>query len=75
MEAPTGKEVAAMTAVNCPMCTLRFRNKNERDWHLNNEHHHPIHAQAPARRPIAWQRHHPAAEGSDHPEEPAEAEQ
>ena len=30
-----------MTAVNCPMCELRFRTRTERDWHLHNEHHHP----------------------------------
>ena len=29
-----------MTAVNCPMCELRFATRNERDWHLRNEHEH-----------------------------------
>ena len=29
-----------MTAVNCPMCDLRFATRNERDWHLRNEHEH-----------------------------------
>jgi hypothetical protein len=29
-----------MTAVNCPMCELRFTTRTERDWHLRNEHWH-----------------------------------
>jgi len=29
-----------MTAVNCPMCELRFVTRTERDWHLRNEHRH-----------------------------------
>jgi hypothetical protein len=44
-----------MTAVNCPMCVLRFSNKNERDWHLDHEHHHP-HVHAPTERKLAWSR-------------------
>jgi hypothetical protein len=27
----------AMTAVNCPLCELRFPNRNERDWHVREE--------------------------------------
>ena len=49
-----------MTAVNCPMCELRFRAKNERDWHLDNEHH-PVHVHAPTAPPMAWAR--PPARG------------
>lgn len=44
-----------MTAVNCPMCELRFATKNERDWHLDHEHH-PVHAHAPTTRPLVWPR-------------------
>ncbi len=29
-----------MTAVQCHLCELRFRNRNERDWHVRNEHRH-----------------------------------
>ena len=36
-----------MTAVNCPMCELRFATRTERDWHLRNEHHHPHRTEAP----------------------------
>ena len=50
-----------MTAVNCPMCELRFSNRNERDWHLRNEHEH-IHPHAPATdRPDVWWRRAAAA--------------
>ena len=66
------EEVAAMTAVNCPMCELRFASKNERDWHLNNEHH-PVHVQAPVSRPVAWKRPVTSAR-PDNTVEPAEAE-
>jgi hypothetical protein len=43
-----------MTAVNCPLCQLRFASKNERDWHLRDEHgshhiHHPITRHEPGR--------------------------
>lgn len=51
-----------MTAVNCPMCQLRFTNRNERDWHLRNEHEHP-HPHPPTIRSLEWP-HHPAT-GSD----------
>jgi hypothetical protein len=38
-----------MTAVNCPMCELRFVTRTERDWHLRNEHrHHELHRPARA---------------------------
>jgi hypothetical protein len=29
-----------MTAVNCPLCELRFATRTERDWQLRNEHRH-----------------------------------
>ena len=45
-----------MTAVNCPMCELRFATKNERDWHLRNEHEHP-HVHSPTDRPVDWPHH------------------
>jgi hypothetical protein len=45
-----------MTAVNCPMCELRFATKNERDWHLRNEHEH-LHVHPPLNRPVEWSRH------------------
>jgi hypothetical protein len=33
-----------MTAFNCPVCPLRFATRNERDWHLREEHgSHRIH--------------------------------
>jgi len=38
-----------MSAVNCPMCELRFPSRNERDWHLRNEHEH-MHVHRPADR-------------------------
>ena len=44
-----------MTAVNCPMCELRFATRTERDWHLRNEHRHHEH------------RHPPAVEGGGEP--------
>jgi hypothetical protein len=54
--------VAAVTAVNCPMCELRFATKNERDWHLRNEHEHlhvhPPTAEQPATR---WHEAHPGS--------------
>lgn len=42
-----------MTVHGCPVCELRFRTKNERDWHLREEHgshrvHHPEAAVDPA---------------------------
>lgn len=48
-----------MTAVNCPMCELRFASKNERDWHLRNEHEH-VHVHPPTNEPVEWP-HGPAA--------------
>jgi hypothetical protein len=51
-----------MTVVNCPMCELRFTNKNERDWHLRNEHEH-LHVHPPAERPVGW--HRPADPAPD----------
>jgi hypothetical protein len=45
-----------MTAVNCPMCELRFATRNERDWHLRNEHEH-LHVHKPADRTVVWWRH------------------
>ena len=53
-----------MTAVNCPMCELRFTNKNERDWHLRNEHLH-LHVHPPAERPLGWRRHADPAPAQD----------
>lgn len=61
-----------MTAVNCPMCELRFATKNERDWHLRNEHEH-LHLHPPASRPVEWP--HPTAPSHvDEPRPDAEAE-
>jgi hypothetical protein len=37
------------------MCELRFATKNERDWHLRNEHEH-LHIHPPADRPTTWRR-------------------
>jgi hypothetical protein len=54
-----------MTAVNCPMCELRFATRTERDWHLRNEHQR-AHVHPPANRPAPWT--HPAR-----PPEPASA--
>jgi hypothetical protein len=45
-----------MTAVNCPMCELRFATKNERDWHLRNEHEH-LHVHPPRDRRVEWPRY------------------
>jgi len=45
----------AMSAVNCPMCELRFPSRNERDWHLRNEHEH-MHVHQPADRTEIWWR-------------------
>lgn len=54
-----------MAAVNCPLCELRFATKNERDWHLRNEHEH-LHVHAPGDRPdIWWRRRDPAEERPD----------
>jgi hypothetical protein len=67
-----------MTAVNCPMCELRFTSKNERDWHLRNEHQHP-HVRPPADAPAAlrWHRPEPGPReaGRDRPDEEAGARQ
>ena len=58
-----------MTAVNCPMCELRFTNKNERDWHLRNEHGH-LHVHPPTERPTRWPSHAEMAPAEDHPAQP-----
>jgi hypothetical protein len=58
-----------MTAVNCPMCELRFTNKNERDWHLRNEHEH-LHMHPPAGQALGWQRHPDPAPVEDGPAHP-----
>ena len=55
-----------MTAVNCPMCELRFATKTERDWHLTNEHQR-AHLHAPANRETSW-RHAPGREPEPKPE-------
>ena len=55
-----------MAAVNCPLCELRFPNRNERDWHLRNEHQH-AHVHPPANRPAPWRPRHP----KEPPAEPA----
>ena len=60
-----------MTAVNCPMCELRFATRNERDWHLRNEHEH-LHVHPPADGPaLRWHRPEPAPRDAerDGPEE------
>ena len=44
-----------MSAVNCPMCELRFPSRNERDWHLRNEHEH-MHVHRPADQAEIWWR-------------------
>jgi hypothetical protein len=58
-----------MTAVNCPMCELRFPNKNERDWHLRNEHQH-LHVHPPTQRPVSWRHHAEPAPAEDRPAGP-----
>ena len=45
-----------MSAVNCPMCELRFPSRNERDWHLRNEHEH-LHVHKPSDKTVVWWRH------------------
>jgi hypothetical protein len=50
-----------MTAVNCPMCELRFATRTERDWHLRNEHQQ-AHVHPPANQPAPWARQAPASE-------------
>ena len=52
-----------MTAVNCPMCELRFATRTERDWHLRNEHQH-VHVHGPTNRPAAWTGHPAPGSGS-----------
>ena len=42
--------------VRQPMCELRFATKNERDWHLRNEHEH-LHVHPPTNRPVEWSHH------------------
>ena len=60
-----------MTAVNCPMCELRFPNRNERDWHLRNEHQR-AHLHPPAKPPTSWVRRDgkDAATADEQPAEP-----
>jgi hypothetical protein len=55
-----------MTAVNCPMCELRFATKNERDWHLRNEHEH-LHVHRPTDRSIDWRHHVAPSKVDDRP--------
>jgi len=55
------EEVVRMTAVNCPMCELRFASRTERDWHLRNEHQR-AHVHPPANQPPSWTRPAPDAE-------------
>lgn len=54
-EPPEYGEVAVVTAVNCPLCELRFATRNERDWHLRNEHEH-LHVHKPSDRTVVWRR-------------------
>ena len=61
-----------MTAVNCPMCELRFATRNERDLHLRNEHEH-LHVHPPTNRPVEWS-HHAAPSHVDERRRDAEAE-
>jgi hypothetical protein len=68
---PRHEEVAAMSAVNCPMCELRFPSRNERDWHLRNEHEH-LHVHKPSDRPVAWWRHPPPDGQQQEPPAPAD---
>jgi hypothetical protein len=49
-----------MTAVNCPMCELRFATRTERDWHLRNEHQQ-VHVHPPTNTPAPWTSHHARA--------------
>lgn len=63
-EPPEYGEVAVVTAVNCPLCELRFATRNERDWHLRNEHEH-LHVHPPADAPRIWWRRHDADEERD----------
>jgi len=60
-----------MSAVNCPMCELRFPSRNERDWHLRNEHEH-LHARRPSERTVVWWRHPPPDGRQDNPPPPAD---
>jgi hypothetical protein len=62
-----------MTALNCPMCELRFATRTERDWHLRNEHQR-AHVHPPANQPPAWTRH-AAAPAGEAPPEPRPAEE
>jgi len=54
-----------MTAVNCPMCELRFATRTERDWHLRNEHQH-AHVRPPTNQAAPLT--HPAPAGGPEPE-------
>ena len=60
-----------MTAVNCPMCVLRFATRTERDWHLRNEHQH-AHAHPPTNQSAAWTRRSPVLEPELEPDEEAQ---
>jgi len=42
-----------MTAVNCPLCVLRFPTKTERDWHMRNDHQQ-VHVRPPTEHPLRW---------------------
>ena len=65
--------MAALSAVNCPLCELRFASRNERDWHLRNEHQH-AHVHPPANRPAPWRPRH-AEEPAAQPDRDEEAPQ
>ncbi len=52
-----------MAAVNCPLCELRFASKNERDWHLRNEHEHlHVHPPVDPSHHIWWRHQEPDEE-------------
>ena len=53
-----------MTVYGCPVCELRFPTKNERDWHLHDEHgSHRIHHPTPTADPLTeFRRAHEASE-------------
>jgi hypothetical protein len=53
-----------MAAVNCPLCVLRFASRNERDWHVRNEHEH-LHVHPPADSPSIWWRRPHSGEQED----------
>jgi hypothetical protein len=61
-----------MTAVNCPMCVLRFATRTERDWHLRNEHVH-AHVHPPTNQSAPWTHRTPAPEPEPKPDEEAQS--